>query len=59
MSIDLTTTSACECSKGYEAQVCRMYNAEHNYFAGQLQQHGQASQIEADLQAEQSRQLVN
>lgn len=26
MSIDLTTTSACECSKGYVAQVCRMYN---------------------------------
>ena len=36
-----------------------MYNAERNYFAGQLQQHGQASQIEADLQAEQPRQLVN
>ena len=40
MSIDLTTTSACECSKGYVAQVCRMYNAERNYFAGQLQRHG-------------------
>ena len=59
MSIDLTTPSACECSKGYVAQVCRMYNAERNYFAGQLQQHGQASQIEADLQAEQPRQLIN
>ena len=42
MSIDLTATSACECSKGYVARVCRMYNAERNYFAGQLQQHGQA-----------------
>ena len=59
MSMDHTTTSACECSKGYVAQVCRMYNAERNYFAGQLQQHGQASQIEAALQAEQPRQLVN
>ena len=26
MSIDLTTTSACECSKGHVAQVCRMCN---------------------------------